>query len=43
VNIVPGFGETAGARIVRHPLIDKIAFTGSTEVGKEIQREPPAR
>ncbi|MGH7339892.1 MAG: aldehyde dehydrogenase family protein, partial [Candidatus Rokuibacteriota bacterium] len=39
VNIVPGFGETAGRALVRHPLVDKIAFTGSTEVGKEIQRE----
>jgi acyl-CoA reductase-like NAD-dependent aldehyde dehydrogenase len=39
VNIVPGYGETAGAAIVRHPLIDKVAFTGSTEVGKIIQRE----
>jgi acyl-CoA reductase-like NAD-dependent aldehyde dehydrogenase len=39
VNIVPGFGPTAGAAIVRHPLIDKVAFTGSTEVGKEIHRE----
>jgi len=38
VNIVPGFGETAGAALVRHPLVDKIAFTGSTEVGKEIHR-----
>ncbi len=39
VNIVPGFGETAGRAVVKHPLIDKIAFTGSTEVGREIQRE----
>ena len=39
VNIVPGYGETAGAAIVRHPMVDKIAFTGSTEVGKLIQRE----
>jgi aldehyde dehydrogenase (NAD+) len=39
VNIVPGFGPTAGGAIVKHPLIDKIAFTGSTEVGKEIHRE----
>jgi acyl-CoA reductase-like NAD-dependent aldehyde dehydrogenase len=39
VNIVPGFGETAGRAIVKHPMIDKVAFTGSTEVGKEIQRE----
>jgi betaine-aldehyde dehydrogenase len=35
VNIVNGFGET-GAAIVDHPLVDKIAFTGSTEVGKII-------
>ena len=39
VNIVPGYGETAGAAIVKHALIDKVAFTGSTEVGKLIQRE----
>jgi aldehyde dehydrogenase (NAD+) len=39
VNIVPGFGETAGAAIVRHRSIDKVAFTGSTEVGKLIHRE----
>src|SRR5215467_14025522 len=39
VNIVPGYGETAGAALVHHPLVDKIAFTGSTEVGKGIQRE----
>jgi acyl-CoA reductase-like NAD-dependent aldehyde dehydrogenase len=38
VNIVPGFGETAGAALVRHPMVDKIAFTGSTEVGKEVHR-----
>jgi acyl-CoA reductase-like NAD-dependent aldehyde dehydrogenase len=42
VNIVTGFGETAGRALVRHPLVDKIAFTGSTEVGKEIQREAAA-
>jgi phenylacetaldehyde dehydrogenase len=34
VNIITGFGETAGAALAAHPLIDKIAFTGSTEVGK---------
>jgi acyl-CoA reductase-like NAD-dependent aldehyde dehydrogenase len=39
VNIVPGFGETAGGALVRHPLVDKIAFTGSSEVGREIHRE----
>jgi phenylacetaldehyde dehydrogenase len=36
VNIVPGFGETAGAALSAHPDVDKIAFTGSTEVGKLI-------
>jgi phenylacetaldehyde dehydrogenase len=36
VNIVPGFGETAGAALAAHPHVDKIAFTGSTEVGKLI-------
>jgi aldehyde dehydrogenase (NAD+) len=39
VNIVPGFGPTAGGALVKHPEVDKIAFTGSTEVGKEIHRE----
>ncbi|WP_020563306.1 aldehyde dehydrogenase family protein [Methylosarcina fibrata] len=34
VNIITGFGETAGAALAAHPLVDKIAFTGSTEVGK---------
>ncbi len=38
VNIVTGAGET-GAALVGHPGIDKIAFTGSTGVGKQIQRE----
>jgi phenylacetaldehyde dehydrogenase len=36
VNIVPGFGETAGAALVAHPDVAKIAFTGSTDVGKLI-------
>ncbi|HTR47650.1 MAG TPA: aldehyde dehydrogenase family protein [Verrucomicrobiae bacterium] len=36
VNIVPGYGETAGAALASHPKVDKIAFTGSTEVGKLI-------
>ncbi|TMD56201.1 MAG: aldehyde dehydrogenase family protein [Chloroflexi bacterium] len=35
-NVVTGFGETAGARLAEHPGVDKIAFTGSTEVGKKI-------
>jgi aldehyde dehydrogenase (NAD+) len=37
VNIVTGDGR-AGAEIVKHPDVDKVAFTGSTDVGKEIQR-----
>ena len=36
VNIVTGFGETAGAALSGHPDVDKVAFTGSTEVGKLI-------
>jgi aldehyde dehydrogenase (NAD+) len=38
VNIVTGDGRT-GAELVKHPGVDKVAFTGSTEVGKAIQRE----
>ena len=38
VNVVPGRGEIAGARLAAHPDVDKIAFTGSTEVGKLIAR-----
>ncbi len=36
VNIVPGYGETAGAALAAHDDVDKVAFTGSTEVGKMI-------
>jgi len=36
VNIVPGLGETAGAALVRHKDVDKVSFTGSPEVGREI-------
>ncbi len=36
VNIVTGFGETAGAALAAHQGVDKVAFTGSTEVGKLI-------
>ncbi len=36
VNIVPGFGETAGARLSSHPDVDKIAFTGSHLTGQKI-------
>ncbi|XP_048412074.1 aldehyde dehydrogenase, mitochondrial-like [Stegostoma tigrinum] len=38
VNIIPGFGETAGAAIASHMDVDKVAFTGSTEVGHLIQQ-----
>jgi acyl-CoA reductase-like NAD-dependent aldehyde dehydrogenase len=38
VNIVPGYGETAGAALASHSGIDKIAFTGSTEVGKLVAK-----
>jgi phenylacetaldehyde dehydrogenase len=38
VNIVTGFGETAGAALAAHGGVDKIAFTGSTEVGRLIVR-----
>ena len=36
VNIVPGYGETAGAALAAHEDVNKVAFTGSTEVGKMI-------
>lgn len=36
VNVVTGYGETAGAALAAHPGVDKIAFTGSTEVGRRI-------
>ena len=38
VNIVPGYGPTAGAAIARHMDVDKVAFTGSTEVGHIIMK-----
>jgi acyl-CoA reductase-like NAD-dependent aldehyde dehydrogenase len=38
VNIVTGMGDTAGAALVEHPGVDKIAFTGSVEVGRLIMR-----
>ena len=36
VNILPGFGHSAGEALVRHKGVDKIAFTGSTDVGRRI-------
>ncbi len=38
INIVNGYGATAGQALAEHPLVDKISFTGSTEVGKHIVR-----
>jgi aldehyde dehydrogenase (NAD+) len=38
VNLLPGYGPTAGAAIARHMDVDKVAFTGSTEVGHLIMR-----
>ena len=38
VNVVTGFGETAGAPLVAHPRVDKVAFTGSVAVGKSVMR-----
>jgi acyl-CoA reductase-like NAD-dependent aldehyde dehydrogenase len=36
VNVITGYGEEAGAALVRHPMVAKLTFTGSTEVGREI-------
>jgi betaine-aldehyde dehydrogenase len=38
VNIITGFGDTTGAPLVSHPDVNKVAFTGSAEVGKKIMR-----
>ena len=38
VNILTGAGSVAGAALVAHPRINKVAFTGSTEIGKDLQR-----
>ena len=47
VNVVPGFGETAGAALAAHPGVDKVAFTGSHLTGQKIvqaeRRQPQAR
>jgi len=39
INVVPGPGTTVGAHLVKHPGVDKIAFTGSTETGAQIMRD----
>ncbi|XP_038214372.1 aldehyde dehydrogenase X, mitochondrial-like [Zerene cesonia] len=41
VNILPGYGPTAGAALTHHPNVDKVAFTGSTEVGRLILGAAP--
>jgi acyl-CoA reductase-like NAD-dependent aldehyde dehydrogenase len=38
-NVIPGGGATTGAQLVKHPGVDKITFTGSTAVGKQIMRD----
>jgi acyl-CoA reductase-like NAD-dependent aldehyde dehydrogenase len=38
-NVITGFGETAGAPLVRSPKVDKVGFTGSLEVGRTVMRE----
>jgi phenylacetaldehyde dehydrogenase len=38
LNVITGMGESVGDRLVRHPDVDKVAFTGSTEVGKLINK-----
>ncbi len=39
LNVVPGPGKTIGTHLVKHPGVDKIAFTGSTETGAQIMRD----
>jgi betaine-aldehyde dehydrogenase len=39
INVVPGPGTTVGAHLVKHPGVEKIAFTGSTETGAQIMRD----
>lgn len=39
INIVPGYGPTAGGAIAKHPDVDKLAFTGSTEVGQLVHEQ----
>jgi acyl-CoA reductase-like NAD-dependent aldehyde dehydrogenase len=38
LNVLPGKGRIAGEALVRHPLVDKVSFTGSTEVGQHLMR-----
>ncbi len=43
INIITGNGHTAGDRMVKHPDVSKVAFTGSTEIGKVINKNAPTR
>jgi acyl-CoA reductase-like NAD-dependent aldehyde dehydrogenase len=43
VNVVTGYGEEAGAALAEHPGVDKLSFTGSTEVGKSVMRSASDR
>jgi aldehyde dehydrogenase (NAD+) len=38
-NVVTGYGPTTGSALVRHPGVDKVAFTGSTETGKQVMKD----
>jgi (Z)-2-((N-methylformamido)methylene)-5-hydroxybutyrolactone dehydrogenase len=38
-NVITGFGPTTGSALVRHPGVDKVAFTGSTETGKQVMKD----
>lgn len=38
-NVISGFGPTTGSALVRHPGVDKVAFTGSTETGKQVMKD----
>src|SRR5215204_790935 len=38
-NVATGYGPTAGSALVRHPGVDKVAFTGSTETGKQVMKD----
>jgi aldehyde dehydrogenase (NAD+) len=42
INIISGYGETAGAAVASHPNVDKVAFTGSTEIGRKVMAEASA-
>ena len=43
INVLTGYGEECGAALVQHPLVRKLSFTGSTEVGKSVMRAASGR